>query len=150
MRKVFITGVGFITSIGNDAASVSESLRELRHGMVQYPPFQKPDVPVKVAAPILDFQTDTTDAEDWVFPARYSIRREIRFEPSVDHCLVGDCAKIVRRGLVRHATCLPGFNGKSTFESVACGLIGNSRSFATLRVHCMPLLRAEATDQQNP
>ena len=77
MRKVYITGVGFITSIGNDAASVSESLRELRHGMVQYPPFQKPDVPVKVAAPIRDFQTDTTDQEDWVFPARYNIRREI-------------------------------------------------------------------------
>jgi 3-oxoacyl-[acyl-carrier-protein] synthase I len=44
---------------------------------VQYPPFQKPDVPVKVAAPIRDFQTDTTDQEDWVFPARYNIRREI-------------------------------------------------------------------------
>jgi 3-oxoacyl-[acyl-carrier-protein] synthase I len=77
MRKVYITGVGFITSIGNDAASVAESLRELRHGMVQYPPFQKADVPVKVAAPIRDFQTDTTDQEDWIFPARYNIRREI-------------------------------------------------------------------------
>lgn len=77
MRKVYITGVGFITSIGNDAGTVSESLKELRHGMVQYPPFQKPDVPVKVAAPIRDFQTDTTDQEDWVFPARYSIRREM-------------------------------------------------------------------------
>lgn len=77
MRKVYITGVGFITSIGNDAASVSESLRELRHGMVQYPPFQKPDVPVKVAAPIRDFQTDSTDQEDWVFPARYRIKREL-------------------------------------------------------------------------
>src|SRR5882672_7086535 len=76
MRKVYITGVGFITSIGNDALVVTESLRELRHGMVQYPPFQKPDVPVKVAAPIRDFQTDTTDQEDWIFPARYSIRRE--------------------------------------------------------------------------
>lgn len=76
MRKVYITGVGFITSIGNDAVAVTDSLRELRHGMVQYPPFQKPDVPVKVAAPIKDFQTDTTDAEDWIFPARYSIRRE--------------------------------------------------------------------------
>ncbi len=76
MRKVYITGVGFITSIGNDAGSVSESLRELRHGMIQYPPFQKADVPVKVAAPIRDFQTDTTDQEDWIFPARYSIRRE--------------------------------------------------------------------------
>jgi 3-oxoacyl-[acyl-carrier-protein] synthase-1 len=77
MRKVYITGVGFITSIGNDIATVTESLRELRHGMVLYPPFQKPDVPVKVAAPIKDFQTDSTDAEDWVFPARYSIRREL-------------------------------------------------------------------------
>src|SRR5512140_3278500 len=76
MRKVYITGVGFITSIGNDAGSVSESLRELRHGMIQYPPFQKADVPVKVAAPIRDFQTDTVDAEDWIFPARYNIRRE--------------------------------------------------------------------------
>jgi 3-oxoacyl-[acyl-carrier-protein] synthase-1 len=77
MRKVYITGVGFITSIGNDAESVSESLRELRHGMVQYPPFQKPEIPVKVAAPIKDFTTDTTDPEDWVFPARYSIKREL-------------------------------------------------------------------------
>ena len=77
MRKVYITGVGFITSIGNDAATVSESLRELRHGMVQYPPFQKPEVPVKVAAPIRDFTTDTTDQEDWIFPARYRIKREL-------------------------------------------------------------------------
>ena len=77
MRKVYITGVGFITSIGNDAIAVSESLRELRHGIVQYAPFQKPEVPVKVAAPIKDFQTDTTDQEDWVFPARYNIRREL-------------------------------------------------------------------------
>ena len=56
--------------------SVSESLRESRHGMVQYPPFQKSDIPVKVAAPIRDFQTDSTDAEDWIFPARYTIKRE--------------------------------------------------------------------------
>jgi 3-oxoacyl-[acyl-carrier-protein] synthase-1 len=77
MPKVYITGVGFITSIGNDAASVSESLRELRHGMELYPPFQKPEVPVKVAAPIRDFQTDSIDQEDWVFPARYRIKREL-------------------------------------------------------------------------
>jgi 3-oxoacyl-[acyl-carrier-protein] synthase-1 len=77
MRKVYITGVGFITSIGNDAGSVSESLRELRHGMVPYPPFQKPEIPVKVAAPIKDFVTESTDPEDWIFPARYSIKREL-------------------------------------------------------------------------
>lgn len=77
MRKVYITGLGFITSIGNDAAGVSESLRELRHGIVVYPPFQKPEVPVKVAAPVRDFKTDTVEAEDWVIPARYSIKRDL-------------------------------------------------------------------------
>lgn len=77
MRKVYVTGLGFITSIGNDIASVAESLRELRHGIEQYPPFQKADVPVKVAATIKDFDTSSTDAEDWVFPARYRIRREL-------------------------------------------------------------------------
>ncbi len=77
MRKVYITGLGFITSIGNDAPGVSESLRELRHGIVPYPPFQKPDIPVKVAAPIRDFVTDTVEAEDWIIPARYSIKRDL-------------------------------------------------------------------------
>ena len=77
MRKVYITGLGFITSIGNDAPGVSESLRDLRHGIVTYPPFQKPEIPVKVAAPIRDFVTDTVEAEDWIIPARYSIKRDL-------------------------------------------------------------------------
>jgi len=32
MPRVFITGLGFVTSIGNDAATVTRNLRELRHG----------------------------------------------------------------------------------------------------------------------
>ncbi len=77
MAKVFVTGLGFITSIGNDVATVSKHLRELRHGIEVYEPFQKPEVPVKVAAPVRGFKTDSTDFEDWTFPERYSIRREI-------------------------------------------------------------------------
>lgn len=77
MPKVFITGLGFITSIGNDAASVTQSLREMRHGFELYPPFQRPEIPVKVAAPVRGFQTDSTDPEDWSFPAPYTIKREI-------------------------------------------------------------------------
>ena len=37
-----------ITSIGNDTATVSQNLREQRHGFEVYPPFQKANVPVKV------------------------------------------------------------------------------------------------------
>lgn len=76
MSRVFITGLGFITSIGNDAASVAASLRELRHGMVSYAPFQRDNIPVKVAAPVRDFVTDAPDPEDWTLPAPYVVRRE--------------------------------------------------------------------------
>ena len=36
MSKVFITGLGFITSIGNDIATVTQNLRELKHGIEVY------------------------------------------------------------------------------------------------------------------
>jgi 3-oxoacyl-[acyl-carrier-protein] synthase-1 len=77
MSRVFITGLGFVTSIGNDAASVARSLRELRHGFELYPPFQKPDIPCKVVGTIKGFTTDSTDPEDWTFPVRYKIKREL-------------------------------------------------------------------------
>jgi 3-oxoacyl-[acyl-carrier-protein] synthase I len=77
MPRVFITGVGFVTSIGNDAATVSRNLRELRHGFELYPAFQKPETPCKVVGTIKDFTTDSTDPEDWTFPARYKIKREL-------------------------------------------------------------------------
>lgn len=77
MPKVFITGLGFITSIGNDKATVTKNLRELRHGIELFAPFQKPDIPVKVAAPVKGFQTDSYDCEDWVLPEGYKVKREI-------------------------------------------------------------------------
>ena len=77
MPRVFITGLGFVTSIGNDAATVTRHLRELRHGFELYPPFQPPDIPVKVIGTIKDFTTDSPDPEDWTFPARYKIKREL-------------------------------------------------------------------------
>ncbi len=77
MPRVFITGLGFVTSIGNDAATVTRNLRELRHGFEVYPPFQKPDIPCKVVGTIKEFNTDSADPEDWTFPARYKIKREL-------------------------------------------------------------------------
>jgi len=76
MARVFITGVGFITSIGNDADAVEASLRQLRHGMVSYAPFDADNIPVKVVAPVRGFQTDSADQEDWVIPPPYRFKRE--------------------------------------------------------------------------
>jgi 3-oxoacyl-[acyl-carrier-protein] synthase-1 len=77
MPRVFITGLGLVTCIGNDAATVMGNLRALRHGFERFPPFQRDDIPCKVAGTVKEFFTDSTDPEDWTFPARYKIRREL-------------------------------------------------------------------------
>ncbi|MEO6001741.1 MAG: beta-ketoacyl-[acyl-carrier-protein] synthase family protein [Opitutus sp.] len=77
MPRIFITGLGFVTSIGNDAGTVARNLREQRHGFELYEPFNRPDVPCKVIGTVKEFTTDSTDQEDWTFPARYKIKREL-------------------------------------------------------------------------
>lgn len=93
MRKVYITGLGFITSIGNDRNSVETSVRELRHGFEVYPPFDRPDIPVKVAGTIKGFDTNSVDFEDWTFPERYRIRREY-LRSMAPHGLYAHCAML--------------------------------------------------------
>lgn len=76
MARVWVTGLGFITSVGNHSDSVAASLRELRHGIECYPPFAAADIPVKVAGTIKEFDTLSTDPEDWDYPQQYRLRRE--------------------------------------------------------------------------
>lgn len=85
MARVFVTGLGYICSIGNDQETVVHNLRNLKHGMALYPPVNVPDSPVKVVAPVKEFGVDSLDQEDWTYPARYKIRRQtIRsFSPHV-------------------------------------------------------------------
>jgi len=91
MPRVFITGLGFVTSIGNDAATVVGNLRALRHGFELYPPFQKPDIACKVVGTIKGFSTDSVDPEDWSFPAGYEIKRET-IRSMAPHGLFAHCA----------------------------------------------------------
>jgi 3-oxoacyl-[acyl-carrier-protein] synthase I len=91
MPRIFITGLGFITSIGNSTDAVEQSLRELRHGFVAYPPFAADNIPVKVAAPVREFKTDADDAEDWVIPAPYVVKRE-QLRSLSPHALYATCA----------------------------------------------------------
>ena len=75
MRRVVVTGLGFITSIGNSKAQVLESLRECKTGIGLFEDFASPDVPVKLAGIIKDFAFPTTDCEDWVIPPAYKLTR---------------------------------------------------------------------------
>lgn len=74
--SVCITGLGFITSIGNDSPTVSESLRLGRHGFLVHPLWDNPRLPVKVAAPVRGFQVDSPSWRDWTWPEAYTIPRE--------------------------------------------------------------------------
>jgi 3-oxoacyl-[acyl-carrier-protein] synthase-1 len=91
MPRVFITGLGFVTSIGNDAVTVTDNLRLQRHGFEVYPPFQKPDIMCKVVGTIKGFKTDSTDPEDWTWPAGYEIKRET-IRSMAPHGLFAHCA----------------------------------------------------------
>jgi 3-oxoacyl-(acyl-carrier-protein) synthase len=75
-RRVGITGVGFVTCIGNDAATVVENLRELRHGLATFEFMPGIELPVKVAGTIKDFETRSLHYADWRWPARYTFKRE--------------------------------------------------------------------------
>lgn len=75
-RTAVITGLGFITSIGLDRASVIESLRRGKSGMVNHDFCGNPAHPVKVAAPVPGFFVDSPTWRDWKWPDGYVIPRE--------------------------------------------------------------------------
>ena len=91
MPRVFITGLGFITSIGNDSTTVEQSLRHLSHGFELYPAFNRPEIPCKVVGTVKGFFTDAVDQEDWRYPDTYSFKREL-MRTMAPHGLYAHCA----------------------------------------------------------
>lgn len=75
-RRVLITGLGFITSIGLDRGEVTDSLRRGRVGLSPVSFFGNPALPVKVAGLVPGFDTDSPSWRDWRWPARYDPARE--------------------------------------------------------------------------
>ena len=85
MEEVWITGMGLITSIGNDRESVTDNLLELRHGIELHPELQGNDSPVKIAGTVKDFEVSSSDPEDWEYPEKYRVPRAVlrSFSPHV-------------------------------------------------------------------
>jgi 3-oxoacyl-(acyl-carrier-protein) synthase len=72
-----ITGLGFITSIGQDHPTVLRSLRELRHGFEPVEFLGNPDLPVKVAGTVKGFAFPTPNWRDWNWPDNFTVDREL-------------------------------------------------------------------------
>ena len=83
--------MGLITSIGNDRSSVLTSLHEMKHGIENPPMLQVDESPVKVAGTVKEFEVDSSDPEDWIYPQQYRVPRATlrSFSP---HVLYSWCA----------------------------------------------------------
>lgn len=76
-RRVVITGLGFVTSIGNDRAAVTDSLRSLRSGIERFDFLPGENLPVKVAGTIKGFDLSGPLWPAWRWPEGYSISRDL-------------------------------------------------------------------------
>ena len=75
-RRVVISGLGFITSIGNSREEVLRSLRECRTGIELFLDFAGDDVPVKLAGTVKGFTFPSARFDDWTYPDDYQIGRD--------------------------------------------------------------------------
>ena len=74
-RRVVVTGLGFITSIGNDRDQVLQSLRECRTGIEYFTPLERSGVPVRLAATVKEFTFPELHSDEWTYPDQYEIPR---------------------------------------------------------------------------
>lgn len=75
-RRVVVTGLGFITPIGNDRATVETALRTGCSGVERVEFLNNPNLPVKVAGTVKDFAVSTPNWRQWTWPKQYDIPRE--------------------------------------------------------------------------
>lgn len=75
--RVVVSGVGFVTSIGNDRAAVVASLRDLRSGIERWDFLPGSELAVKVAGTIKDFDTSGPQWASWRWPAGYRFTKEV-------------------------------------------------------------------------
>lgn len=75
-RRAVITGLGFITSIGNSRPEVLESLRQQRTGIEIHPELDQPKSPVKLAGTVKGFSFPGEDPDEWTFPKGVELSRK--------------------------------------------------------------------------
>jgi len=75
--RVVVSGIGFVTSIGNDRATVSRNLRELWPGIERFDFLPGTELPVKVAGTIKGFDTTAPQWAGWRWPAGYTIPKDV-------------------------------------------------------------------------
>lgn len=141
MRNVVVTGLGFITSIGNDKATVSQSLRELKHGIAVYDRFEEMGAPIHLAGKIRDFDVSANEPEDWTYPERYALKRE-HIRSMAPHVLYAHCALVQA---VEDAGLTP-----EDISDPSTGLFASSAGSVRLLTHHMERLKKNGLRRASP
>ncbi|MDQ8186359.1 beta-ketoacyl-[acyl-carrier-protein] synthase family protein [Pelagicoccus sp. SDUM812002] len=76
-KRILVTGLGFITCVGNSREEVSTRLRELKSGIRKVDFLGNPDLPVKVAGNPQGFSVNSSNWRNWSYPDAYSIDRSM-------------------------------------------------------------------------
>lgn len=76
-RRAVIAGLGFVTSIGNDRASVARRLRALESGIERFDFLPGHDLPVKVAGTLKGFDTTSPSWAAWRWPGGHAIAPDV-------------------------------------------------------------------------
>jgi 3-oxoacyl-(acyl-carrier-protein) synthase len=137
-----ITGVGFVTPIGNDRASVERNLREGRHGIAPVEFLGNPELPVKVAGTVKGFRVDSPSWRDWSWPDGYDIPKEV-LRGLAPHGLYAICS-------VEQALASAGLRPADVAEDPWTGLYCASAGSAMLLHHNLAQMRAVRGVRGNP
>ncbi len=89
--RVVVSGLGFVTSIGNSQAAVTESLRTLRSGIESYEFMPGANLPIKVVGTLKEFDTTSLQWAGWKWPEGYKFSREV-LRGMAPHGLYALCA----------------------------------------------------------
>lgn len=142
VRRVAITGLGFITPIGNDRAAVTASLRAGRHGLAPVEFLGNPNLPVKLAGTVKGFAVDSPSWRDWTWPAAYDIPRET-LRGLAPHGVYAMCA-------VAQALTDAGLSVESIADDDMTGLFCASAGSAMLMHHNLVQMHAVRGERGNP
>ena len=140
-RLPVITGLGFVTSIGQDRATVLRSLRELRHGFEPVVFLDNPALPVKVAGTVKGFSFPTPNWRDWRWPEQFAVDREL-LRGLAPHGVYALCA-------VEQALADAGLNA-GELAGGATGLFCASAGSPFLLGHFLNQMRAARGERGNP
>jgi 3-oxoacyl-[acyl-carrier-protein] synthase-1 len=137
-----ITGLGFITPIGNDRATVSASLRAGTAGLAPIEFLGNPALPVKLAGTVKEFSVDSPHWRDWSWPAHYDIPRET-LRSLAPHGVYAFCA-------VTQALADAGLTPADIAHDDRTGLFCASAGSAMLLHHNLAAMHAVRGERGNP